>query len=106
MAHLSALPGLALAVEVQTGVGFTSDCRPVLHALAQQVFHLHAGPRLDWPQGPAGNGPDVLLELVGCSAVLGPVPAVVHSRGDLVDQERGVLEFEQLDPDHTDIIEA
>ena len=63
------------------------------------------GQRRDRAERPAGDGADVLLELVDLAAVQRPVAGVVHPGRDLVDQQPAVLQLEQLDPDHADIVE-
>jgi len=54
---------------------------------------------------PAGDGAHVLLELVDLTAVEGPVAAVVHPGGDLVDQEAAIDQLEHFDADDADIVE-
>ena len=57
-------------------------------------------------QRPAGDGADVLLELVDLAAVQGPVAGVVDARRELVDQQAAVVALEQLHAEHADIVEG
>ena len=55
---------LALAVQVDAGVGLVGQLRPAVHFFAQEVQHLDAGMRRGGAQRPAGHGADVLFELI------------------------------------------
>src|SRR6185437_11242730 len=69
VAHLAAGLGLPLAVEVDPGLRLGGVAQPRVRLVAQQVQHLHPG---DWrgrAERPAGDGADMLLELVDLAAV-------------------------------------
>ena len=105
MAHLAALAGFGLAVEVQAGVGFGRQGVPLVDVVAQQIGHLDPGVGGGRAQRPAGEGADMLFELVADAAVLGPVAGVVDARRDLIDQQQAAAEVEQFDADHSDVIQ-
>jgi hypothetical protein len=52
-----------------------------------QVLHHHIRVTLSVAERPAGDGADVLFELVDDAAVLRPVPGIVDAGGELVDDE-------------------
>ena len=68
-------------------------------------------PRIRMPlsrsQRPAGDGADMILELADGAGLDGPMAAIMHARGDLVDQQaRGRLpRQEHLHRQHADIVE-
>ena len=105
MRHLAAGAGLGLAVEVQAFVGLGRELAPVLDLVAQQIGHFDAGVGRRGAKRPAGDGADMLFELVADAAVLGPVAGVVDARGDLVDQKHVVSEVEQFDAQNADVIQ-
>ena len=75
------------------------------NVVADEVFHHHVGKAGRVAQRPAGDGADVLLELVGDADRFGPVAGIVDARGDLVDDQRAVGEREELDAEDADIVE-
>ena len=103
--HFAPWPRLGLAV------GMGADTRPEPlgdrgDPVADEVFHLEIGEARGVAQRPAGDGADVLLELVGDTHGLGPVAGIVDAWGDLVDQQRAVREGEEFDTEDADIAEC
>ena len=66
---------------------FRQDPLPVVHIVADQVLHLDPAEALRAAQGPAADGPDMLLELGRHGAPQRPMAGIVDPRGDLVDHE-------------------
>ena len=97
MRHLAAGAGLGLAVEVQAFVGLGRQLAPVLDLFAQQVGHFDTGVGRRGAERSAGDGADMLFELVADTAVLGPVAGIMDARSDLVDQQDVVAKVEQFD---------
>src|SRR6516165_8379259 len=64
MTHLAAGTGFRLAIEMKTCARLSQDLRPIQNRLADQIAHFD---RRAMPgcraEGPAGNCPDMLLEL-------------------------------------------
>ncbi|MNP05627.1 hypothetical protein D3C76_975820 [compost metagenome] len=72
--------------------------------LADEVEHralAHLGGRA---QRQAGDGAQVVLELAALGAFDGPVPGVVHARGDLVGLQAAV-HLEELEGQHADVVQ-
>src|SRR5690606_25247444 len=86
MPHLAAGAGLGFAVEMRLAIPVESAGH---HAdlIADEILHDHIGHAPGIAQRPAGNGADMLLELVGKAHGLGPVARIVDPRRDLVDQK-------------------
>src|SRR5476651_2457238 len=55
-------------------------------------------------QRQTGNGPQVVFELAALGAFSGPVPGVVHTRGDFVGLETTV-DFKELERHHADVFQ-
>ena len=77
--------------------------------IADQVEHFRTGAQQGGrAKRPAGNGPDMLLELGRDGAIHGPVAGIVHARRDFVDDQRVAAlacAHEELDAEHADIIQ-
>ncbi len=103
MAHLAAHARLlAVVVPVATG--------PAQHGvgiryLPDPVEHAGLAAHGSGSQRPAEHCPQVVFELRGLGTFDGPVPGVVHPRGDLVGQQF-VAPAEQLQCHHPHVIEA
>jgi len=104
MAHLAAAPRFPLAVELWPDA-CAQPGRNRGDLVADEVLHHHRGEARRVAQRPAGNRPDVLLELIRYADCFGPVPGIMDSRGYLVDQQR-LAGNEELDAEHADIIEG
>src|SRR5262245_20350685 len=108
MAHLAPSARYALAVKVQTDPRLAGERLPIEGGRADQVGHLGTGVTLRAAKRPARNGANVVFKLAHAAGIDGPVPAVVHARGDLVDHEaRGRIgaQVEHLDRQHADVVE-
>jgi hypothetical protein len=99
--------GFRLAVQVQAGVGFGRESSPLVDLVTQQIGHLDLEVGFGRTQGPAGDGADVLLELVAQTQQPSWVqwPVLWTRGGDLVDQQGPVPEVEELDAQHADVVE-
>jgi hypothetical protein len=109
MAHLAARPRRALAVEVNGGAGHRQPLLVVEDIVADQVGHGDLAVTNRLAERPAGNRPDVLLELRDRGAVQRPVPGIMHPRRNLVDQHvRSAVSGndEQFDREHADIVQG
>src|SRR6185437_12690231 len=104
MAHLAAAPRFPLAVELWPDA-CAQPGRNRGDLVADEVFHHYRGEARRVAQRPAGNRPDVLLELIRYADCFGPMPGIMDSRGYLVDQQR-LAGNEELDAEHADIIEG
>jgi len=107
VAHLAAGPGVAFAVEVQSGFGVSKDLRPVGGGVggpevAQEVHHGGGSWKVGLGQGQSKDGAHVLLELAYGAGAEGEVAGVVGAGGDFVDQETAA-HFEHLDGGDTDV---
>ena len=92
MAHLAARPRVRFTVKMQARAGLAEDFCPGKDIPADQIFHfdMPAGFRAVAAGGserPAGNRPDMLLELRGGGAVERPVTGIMDARGDFVDEK-------------------
>jgi len=109
MAHLASGARLFLAVERQTRLRIGEMMLPGLDIVADQVAHCDPPVAPGRAQWPAADGADMLLELRGLRAEIGPVPGIVHAGSDFVDDEglgsRRVAGEKQLDREDADIIE-
>jgi hypothetical protein len=77
--------------------------RPLEKArLAEQVEHGRRAQQVGLAQRQAGDGAQVLLELVGDAGLDGVVAGVVGARRDLVDQQLAGLGQEHLDAEDAD----
>ena len=101
MTHLPARPGHGLAVKM--------ECRAIAgklghpqHIVADQVLHRDIRVPRAVAKRPARDRTDMLFELVDDTAVLCPMPGIVHARGEFIDQKRARL-FEKFNADHADI---
>ena len=110
MPDLAARP-FVLAVEVNPGVGHPRE--QVVQPLVERHRRClrgaqHVGHHRQRRDGVGGaervvqHRPQMLLELAGARAVHGPVPGVVWTHRQLVDQQLAVDGFEQLDGQQTD----
>ena len=93
MAHLAARPRVRFAVKMQARAGLAEDFCPGEDIFADQIIHfdMPAGFRAVAAGGserPAGDRPDMLLELRGGGAVERPVTGIMDARGDFVDEKR------------------
>src|ERR1700730_9671905 len=91
MAHLAARPRVRLPVKVRAGSGLAEDFSAGENIFADQIIHfdMAAGLRAVAAGGserPAGDRPDMLLELRGGGAVERPVTGIMDARGDFVDE--------------------
>src|SRR3974377_879338 len=94
MSHLAARPSLGLTVEMQ-GEIFAGKLAPAVHIGADQIGHDRIAVAFRVAERPAGNGPDMVLELAHEAAVDGPMTGVVYSWRDLIDQEPRSFAFAQ-----------
>jgi hypothetical protein len=104
MAHLAARAGLGLAVEMHLHAAFGGERGRAGDVVADQVFHHHIRVPRAVAQRPAGDGADVLLELVDGAARLRPVAGIVHAGRDLVHDEAPGRD-EELHAEDADVIE-
>src|SRR6185295_5951860 len=109
MAHLAARPRRALAVEVNRGAGHRQPLLVAQDIVADQVGHGDLAVTNRLAERPAGNRPYVLLELRDRGTVQRPMPGIMHPRRNLVDEHmRSAVSGndEQLDREHTDIVQG
>ena len=99
---------LAVEVEPDAGLGERAPAsarhrRPMRLVITASLWRARIAER------PAGNRPDVLLELRAERRVAGPVAGIVDPRSDLVDHEpraAGAGGDEHLDREHADMADA
>src|SRR6516225_1241548 len=104
MAHLAARPRLRLAIEVHRSAPFASKRAPFLDVRSDQICHHRIAVALGIAERPAGYGANVVLELADKAGIDGPMPRIMHARGDLIDQQaRGVLTLEHFNAEHADM---
>ncbi len=112
MAHFAPGGGGVLAVEVELGAGVAEDGGPVWAGglagpyVAKEVDHGGGGVLAGIAQGLAGDGAELLLELVGDAGVDGVVAAVVGAGGYFVDEDFALGGDEHFYGDGADVVEA
>ena len=114
VADLPAGPhGLAVAVDLRRGIageGRGVGGKQVLVVPAEEVLHHDDGTEeVRGAERQVQDGAQVLLELAGHRAVLGPVSGVVRAHGELVDQEAGaharsLEQFHGHDAGHAELV--
>jgi len=114
MAHFPAWTRFRLAVEVKARARLAEDLLPGEYLFADQIPHFDARAMARRrAERPAGDGPDMLLELRGQRPVESPMAGIMDPRRDLVDAElrlalagpAGRIDDEYFDGDYADIIE-
>ena len=114
MAHLAAFFGVFFAVQVQMrarqsqnlshgGVWFACTVRKP--HIPQNIQHDGRAVLARLGQRQAAQGAHLQLKLRHIAGVDGVVAAVVRARGDLVHHQAIVVQQEQLDAQHTDILQ-
>src|SRR4051794_30625295 len=105
MAHLAARAGLVLPIEMHMRATFGDELAPAVDLAADEVLHACAAAREardSWRK--IADRADMLLELGGDRAFDRPVPTIVNSRCDLVD-ERPIRRREKFHSEHADMTE-
>jgi len=97
MAHFAARFDVGFAVEMERQVWVAGEAGDAVYIVADEVFHDGIVVALAVAQGPAGDGADMLFELIHRAAVLGPMAGIVDAGGDFVDDEILGCD-EELDP--------
>ena len=109
MTHFTARTALRLAVKMQAGLRLASEILPVCRLIAQKIGHDHVAVALRASERPAGDSPDMLLELRNNAGIHGPVAGIVDAGSDFVDDQpfsAPLAGQEQFYPDDADIIEG
>ncbi|EAU66966.1 hypothetical protein STIAU_4606 [Stigmatella aurantiaca DW4/3-1] len=101
VSHLPPLAGIALAVQVQADPWhgehlFEARTSLVQPQVSQQVHDGRWAHHLDRAEGQVAHRPHGLLELAGEAGHLRGVEAVVRPGGQLIHQQRAILQQEQL----------
>src|SRR5688572_2732788 len=80
---------------------------PAASLRADEIGHHRVAMPLGAAERPAGDGPDMVLELADGAGVDGPMPRIVNPRCDLVDEEGGRRRapLEHLHAKHSDMTE-
>src|SRR4051812_35273652 len=87
MAHFAAWPRRPLAIEMNGGARDAEPLLVVADLLADQIGHGDRAVAHWFSKRPAGDRPDMLLELRDGGAVERPMARIVDPRRDLVDQD-------------------
>ena len=88
---------------MHSGAGNLEPGAVILDLAADEIDHFHTAMADRCSQWPTGHRPDVLLELRHRGAVERPVPGIVDTRRNLVDEEGAVTQHEHLHRQHADI---
>ncbi len=106
VAHFTAGPRLAFAIQVQLDIGQGAGLPPRRFPsgpeIAQQVNHRGGAQLLRRSQRQATNRTDLLLELASHVSIDRQVSGVMWARGQLVDQQVASLRHEELHAQHAD----